>query len=318
MSTEIIRQSTTLDLDQTITDIAGQIAPSSERVYRSDTEYFATWMLAQGLTPGTFRRSDMIAYRAYLDTVLSKKTGKPFSKATKQRMFSVARRLMDEQFASDRIPAKVTTEVKGFKAGTDETTHTALNKRQASEMITSVNTSSLAGKRDYAILITLVKTGMRREELVRLTRGDITIKDGHPVAIIRHGKGDKVRIAKLRGEVLRAINAYREMLPDAGPDAPLFVSIRRGDHAQTTALTGKAIELIVKKYAPEPPEGMSVHDFHLTPHGLRATFATIALEEQAPLHQVQYAMGHADPRTTERYQRRKLNLDNNAVDYLNF
>lgn len=48
------------------------------------------------------------------------------------------------------------------------------------------------------------------------------------------------------------------------------------------------------------------------------TFATIALEQGAPLHQVQYAMGHEDPRTTERYQKRKLNLDNNAVDYLNF
>lgn len=38
----------------------------------------------------------------------------------------------------------------------------------------------------------------------------------------------------------------------------------------------------------------------------------------AKLQQVQYAAGHADPRTTERYQKRKINLDNNAVDYLHF
>jgi hypothetical protein len=35
----------------------------------------------------------------------------------------------------------------------------------------------------------------------------------------------------------------------------------------------------------------------------------------AKVHQVQYAAGHADPRTTGRYQKRKVNLDDNAVDY---
>ena len=54
----------------------------------------------------------------------------------------------------------------------------------------------------------------------------------------------------------------------------------------------------------------------LTPHVLRASFVTLALENGAALHQVQYAAGHADPRTTERYQKRKLNLDNHASDFL--
>jgi len=49
---------------------------------------------------------------------------------------------------------------------------------------------------------------------------------------------------------------------------------------------------------------------------LRASFVTLALEGGARLQQVQYAAGHADPRTTERYQKRKQNLQDNAVDYL--
>src|SRR5258708_21272556 len=71
----------------------------------------------------------------------------------------------------------------------------------------------------------------------------------------------------------------------------------------------KAIETQVKAYA----EKLSLP---LTPHGLRATFITLALEHHAKLEQVQYAAGHRDPRTTERYQGRKLNLDDNAVDYV--
>ena len=54
----------------------------------------------------------------------------------------------------------------------------------------------------------------------------------------------------------------------------------------------------------------------LTPHVLRATFITLALEGGAALHQVQYAAGHARPETTERYHKRKLNLGDNAVDYV--
>src|SRR5437879_11744570 len=60
-----------LNLDQTMTDIAGQISETSQRIYTSDTEHFARWILAHNLTPATFQRSDMIAYRSYLDTVLS-------------------------------------------------------------------------------------------------------------------------------------------------------------------------------------------------------------------------------------------------------
>ena len=39
----------------------------------------------------------------------------------------------------------------------------------------------------------------------------------------------------------------------------------------------------------------------LSPHGLRASFVTLALEGGAKLEQVQYAVGHADSRTTEHY-----------------
>jgi integrase len=92
-------------------------------------------------------------------------------------------------------------------------------------------------------------------------------------------------------------------------DDPLFVSFRRGDHPTRKPMGDKAIETVVKTYA--APLGLP-----LTPHGLRATFITLALENNAKLQQVQYAAGHRDPRTTERYQGRKLNLDDNAVDYV--
>jgi integrase len=52
------------------------------------------------------------------------------------------------------------------------------------------------------------------------------------------------------------------------------------------------------------------------PHDLRSSFITLAFEGGATLLQAQYAAGHSDPRTTARYHIRKVNLDDNAVDYI--
>lgn len=309
MTTELIT-SVDSELQATITDIAGQIAPTSERIYKSDAQRFASWMMARGLTPGSMTRPDFIAYRSYLASA-ARPDGKPYSKATIQRMFSVARRLMNEQYIAGRIQENITDEVKGFKVN-DETTHTALTKQQARDMLDRIDTSTALGKRDYAIVILLQKTGMRRAELAALKLEDITTLDGHHVAIIQHGKGDKKRIAKLRVDVKRAIDGYLDASgrKHAPSQEAVFVGFDKGDKATHSGISTKTVELIVKKYAPEGVD--------LTPHGLRASAATIALESGAPLHQVQYMLGHADPRTTERYQKRKLNLDNNAVDVLNF
>ncbi len=288
-------------LDQTITDIAGQLAPSSKRIYMNDAKHFADWMQKQGLTPDCMTRSDMIAYRLHL-------AESTYAKATKQRMFSVACRLMNEQYIAGRIKEKVTEEVKGFKIDSDETTHIALTKAQAKEMLNSIDTSTKQGKRDYALILMLIKTGLRRAELVALNRSTIHMMDGHYVAVIEHGKSDKRRIVKLRVDVYRALEDYLKSRGSEGE--ALFVAFRRGDHPTCNRMTDKAVELLVKKYAPLGVD--------LTPHGLRATCASIALEEEASLHQVQYLLGHKDPRTTQRYQRCKLNLDYNAVDVLNF
>jgi Phage integrase family len=54
---------------------------------------------------------------------------------------------------------------------------------------------------------------------------------------------------------------------------------------------------------------------NITPHSLRHTFVTLALDAGAPLHVVQDDAGHADPRTTRRYDRARGRLDN-AATYL--
>jgi integrase/recombinase XerD len=51
----------------------------------------------------------------------------------------------------------------------------------------------------------------------------------------------------------------------------------------------------------------------ITPHSLRHTFVTLALDAGAQLRDVQDAAGHADPRTTRRYDRARNSLDRNPT-----
>jgi integrase len=54
--------------------------------------------------------------------------------------------------------------------------------------------------------------------------------------------------------------------------------------------------------------GLAAAD-RITPHSFRHAWATIARERGASLEERQYALGHADPRTTQRYDRARASLD---------
>lgn len=301
------------DLQPALTNVTGQLDTRSKRVYKSDVKFFATWLKDKGLTPDEVTRSDVIAYRAHLAERINPRTGKPYANATAQRMFSVARRVLREQVHTGKLAKNPTEDIRGFKTE-DETTHIALTKSEARDLIDAIDQSTLMGKRDYAIMLILLRTGLRRFECAPLTIGDLQKEQGHAIAIIQKGKGGKRTIVKIPTDVLRAIQDYIEATgrQNSPLGAPLFVGFDRGDHPTEKQVSEKLIERMVAHY------GGKVGLPGLTPHDLRSTFITLALEAGVPLQQVQYAARHRDPRTTERYQKRKINLDDNAVDYVKF
>lgn len=286
------------------------VAPSSARIYEQAGREFTDWLAARNnnlITVQTVTYEDLSEYRAYL--------AENNAKATAARKLVVARRLLDVAVILKLRTDNPAAQVKGFKGGNQETTHRALTSDETKLFFEQVDRTTAKGKRDYALLLLLIRTGLRRAEAANLTIGDIKREQGFDIAVVRHGKGDKRRVVKLHQGVVTAIKEYleatkRHKLYD--DDAPLFVPIRANGKTGKTAITGLDIERIVKNYAAKA--GLT----GLTPHGLRASFVTLALEGGASLHQVQYAAGHADPRTTERYQKRKLNLADNATDYLTF
>nr|WP_231956675.1 MULTISPECIES: tyrosine-type recombinase/integrase [unclassified Actinoplanes] len=154
-----------------------------------------------------------------------------------------------------------------------------------------------AAVRHRAVLTLLADLGLRVGELVSLDLTDLGWERGHRTVRFT-GKGGRPRRRVLTPSAAAALDTYLRVR--GTQPGPLF--------ATTTGarLDRHAVFRLVRRLAAEA--GIAGAD-KLSPHSLRHAFATTARAEGVPLEDVQDAMGHADPRTTRRYDRDRHNLD---------
>lgn len=152
-------------------------------------------------------------------------------------------------------------------------------------------------KRDSAILELLFSTGLRVSELAALNRDGINLsKDEFTIL----GKGDKYRIVFLSPRAKAAIARYLEARHDMF--SPLFIRHDRAFNPKKKELeddlnlTPRSIQRLVKRYT--KVGGITKH---ITPHGLRHSFATDLLTNGADIRSVQSLLGHASITTTQIY-----------------
>jgi site-specific recombinase XerD len=98
-----------------------------------------------------------------------------------------------------------------------------------------------------------------------------------------------------------------EMLPIEDVTKPLFIT------AAGTRLRQAYVFAMLRRYAVRA--GLPTARV-ISPHSLRHTAATAALDAGATLRDVQDFLGHADPRTTRRYDRNRGSLDRSPVHRL--
>jgi len=123
------------------------------------------------------------------------------------------------------------------------------------------------GRRDHALLLLAIQTGLRVSELVGLHRCDLTLTTGPHIRC--HGKGRKDRCTPLTAQTTAVLGAWLNER-DGDPDDPLFPS-RRG-----RPLSTDAVAWLIAKYAAAAAERRpSLRAKHLTPHVLRHTSAML-------------------------------------------
>ena len=142
--------------------------------------------------------------------------------------------------------------------------------------------------REKALIDFLYSTGCRISECAALDLADINWTDRS--VLIRHGKGDKQRVVYFNAESEVSLHEYIRSRPHES--SALFCKTR----APYGHITREALEKEVRKIRDRV--GLSVT---VTPHVLRHTFATTALNNGAPVQHVQQMLGHASLDTTMIY-----------------
>lgn len=147
--------------------------------------------------------------------------------------------------------------------------------------------NSCTNLRDKAIIEFLYATACRVGELVIIKKSDVDF-DRKEVHLF--GKGKKHRLSYLNARAIVALQAYLTSREDDSDY--LFVGLRR-PHEQ---LSTRSVELLLKKYGQKA--GI---DAKCTPHVIRHTTATDAINKGMPVEQLQKLLGHEQIETSLHY-----------------
>lgn len=148
-------------------------------------------------------------------------------------------------------------------------------------------------KRDYAILMLFLGTGIRVSECVGIDIGDLDF--GNNAVLVTRKGGNQV-ILYYPQEVADALKDYlaerKQIKPALKSDEnALFLSLQRRRISQ------RAVQIMVKKYC-----AIAVPlKKKMSPHKLRSTYATRLYHETEDIYLVADALGHSDVNTTRRH-----------------
>ena len=144
---------------------------------------------------------------------------------------------------------------------------------------------SFYGKRDKAILLSLLDTGARAKEFLSINIDDFNYKTGE--ILIREGKGRKFRIVFLGKKSRRTVRSFLRVRRDE--DNAMWV-LKSGDR-----LTYSGLRQIVRRRAKQA--GVTTPSLH----SFRRAFALNMLRAGVDIFSIQKLMGHADLQVLRRY-----------------
>ena len=165
-----------------------------------------------------------------------------------------------------------------------------LSTQEIDRLLDTIDTSTVKGRRDSAMLEVLYSCGLRASELISLRISDLFFGEGY-IRVV--GKGDKQRLVPISDVARDKVQIYledRRQLSGVGAVDTLFLSNRR------KALTRIMLFTIIKQAA----ERAGIRK-RVSPHTFRHSFATHLLEGGASIRQVQEMLGHESILTTEIY-----------------
>lgn len=181
----------------------------------------------------------------------------------------------------------------------DKALITYLNPCDVEALLAAPDRLTRAGRRDHALLLLAVRTGLRVSELVSLTRANAHLGAASHVDCL--GKGRKRRNTPLDKQTVAVLKAWLSER-GGGNDDPLFPS-RTGSR-----LSRDAVERLVTRHA--TAAGLKA----VSPHVLRHTAAMQLLHAGADIAVIALWLGHEQTETTQIYLHADMTIKQRALD----
>jgi site-specific recombinase XerD len=182
-----------------------------------------------------------------------------------------------------------------------------LESDEVAAILAAPQRTTLDGRRDHALLLTLFNTGARVQELLDLTPADLQLV--RPFQVRLRGKGRKERFCPLWPRTAKVLRAF---LADAGIDAGSTGQLFRNHRGDP--LTRFGVRYILRKYARvASSSATTLATKRIHPHVVRHTTAVHLLQAGVDMITISHWLGHADVETTNRYAAVDLETKRAAV-----
>lgn len=182
-----------------------------------------------------------------------------------------------------------------------------LTEEESAALLAAPDTSTWIGRRDRALLLLAVQTGLRNSEIASLKRKDVELGTGAHVRCL--GKGRKLRCTPLRPDVAAVLKAWMSQ-QDGGPDEPVFPTSGRAQ------LSADALQRLVSRHVANARKNCpSLVAKKVTPHTLRHAAAMALLRSGVDLSVIALWLGHESTETTQIYLHADMQLKERALSH---
>lgn len=180
-----------------------------------------------------------------------------------------------------------------------------LTESEAAAVVAAPDVATRVGRRDRALLLVAVRTGLRNGELRGLRREDAVLGSGAHVRCL--GKGRKARCTPLERDAAAVLSAWMKETPDE-PRGPLFPS------ASGSALSADALQRLVGRHVAKAAAACPrLAGRRITPHTLRHTAAMALLRRGVDVAVIALWLGHESVETTYAYLHADMRLKEKAL-----
>jgi integrase/recombinase XerD len=172
-------------------------------------------------------------------------------------------------------------------------------------LLAAPDRTTWTGRRDHALLVLAIQTGLRASELTGLRRRDVHLATGPHISC--HGKGRKDRITPLIPTTVTVLKVW--LAERAGNrDDPLFPTIR-GQRLSRDGLERR----LTKHIGIATQRCPTLREKNVTPHTLRHTAAMRLLHAGVDTTVIALWLGHERVDTTQIYLHADLALKERAI-----